>query len=81
LTDQSWATVAGFLLSQRFQIAITPSFIRFDDPIWQSWDRVCLRTEDEDDPQSATVIGEIFKELRKGSTPPKPLRSGRRPTR
>lgn len=27
------------------------------------------------------AIGEFFKEPRKGSTPPKPLRSGRRPSR
>ena len=45
LTDGSWALVARFLLSQPFQSAITPNYIRFDDPIWQSWSRVRLQRE------------------------------------
>jgi hypothetical protein len=46
LSDGSWGLIAEFLLKQPFQTVITPHYIKFDDPIWQWWDRIHLRKED-----------------------------------
>jgi hypothetical protein len=55
-SDELWATVAAFLISQPFQVVLTTNTGSFDAVSWQSWDRVSLRREDENNPDSDTVI-------------------------
>jgi hypothetical protein len=56
LGDGSWGLVAEFLLKQPFQTVITPNYVKFDDPIWQSWDRIRLRKEERGGKFPTTIV-------------------------
>lgn len=56
LSDGSWSLIAEFLLKQPFQTMITPNYIKFDAPIWQSWDRMHLRKEDRGGKFPTTIV-------------------------
>lgn len=55
-SDGLWATVVEFLLSQPFQIVLTPN-LAAKDATWKSWERLYLRRQDKRDATtSATII-------------------------
>jgi hypothetical protein len=45
LSEGSWTAVAGFLVRQPFQTLMTCNLDNFDDPAWQSWNRIVLKRE------------------------------------